>query len=434
MRISPFSSSRLALIITGTLVTISSFYLVGCQDEPSSTSSPSTDISSTLSQLGKAVPGQYIVVLKEDVRDVPAVANQMASAHTLGILHVYEYALKGFAATVPAARVTALQADPRVQYVEPDQTVTTFAQTLPTGINRVDADLNAKAKIDGVDERMDVDVAIIDTGIDLDHPDLNVFKNVTFARGSRSGNDDNGHGTHVAGTVAALDNGIGVVGIAPGARLWAVKVLNRNGSGSISDVIKGVDYVTQNAASIEVANMSLGGGDSQALKDAIKNSADKGVVYAVAAGNSATDAGSTSPANSPDVLCVSAIADFNGQCGGGAAATCRSDVDDTFADFSNFGSVVDIAAPGVCILSTWNNGGLNTISGTSMASPHVAGAAALYLVDRTKPTDGAGAKATRDAIIQAGVPQTQSCQGDGNGGFTGDPDSFPEPLLYARNL
>jgi subtilisin family serine protease len=416
-------------------VAASVFYFVGCQEQsPNLVTSDDPTATSPVSQLGKVVPGQYIVVFRDDVANVPAAVSQLAYQHGAGVLHMYEHALKGFAATLPAARVAALSADPRVAYVEQDQVVTISAQTLPTGIDRVDADLNAKAKIDGVDERVDVDVAIIDTGIDLDHPDLNVFKNVTFAKGSRSGNDDNGHGTHVAGTVAALDNGIGVVGIAPGARLWAVKVLNRNGSGSISDVIKGVDYVTANAAEIEVANMSLGGGDSQSLKDAIKKSADKGVVYAVAAGNSATDAGSTSPANSPDVLCVSAIADFNGLCGGGAAATCRSDVDDTFADFSNFGSVVDIAAPGVCILSSWNDGGYRSISGTSMASPHVAGAAALYLAGRTKPTDGAGAKAVRDAIIQAGIPQTQSCQGDGNGGFTGDPDSHPEPLLSAKNL
>ncbi|MGH2568041.1 MAG: S8 family serine peptidase [Bacteroidota bacterium] len=389
-----------------------------------------------MNQIGKVVPGQYIVVLKEDVSNVPAVANEMARTHGLSLLQVYEYALKGFAATVPPGRLDAVQADSRVQYVEADQVVTAFAQTLPTGVDRIDADLSAKANINGSDERVDSDIAIIDTGIDLDHPDLNVFKNVTFVRGTRSGNDDNGHGTHVAGTAAALDNGIGVVGVAPGARLWAVKVLNRNGSGFTSDVIKGVDYVTQNASSIEVANMSLGGGDSQSLKDAIKNSTDKGVVYAVAAGNSATDAANTSPANSPaaGVLTVSAIADFNGRCGGGAAATCRDDVDDTFADFSNFGEVVDIAAPGVCILSTWNDGGTRTISGTSMASPHVAGALALYLVGRTKPTNGAGAGAVRDAVVQAGIPQNQACQGDGNGGFTGDPDGFAEPLVYAKNL
>lgn len=424
---------RKGLAVGILFLTFSVFYWTGCMQETTTETSPTTE-QSTVSALGKVVPGQYIVVFKDYVVNVPAVANQMASAHGLGILHIYEHALRGFAATVPAARFAALQSDPRVLYIEQDQVFTTFAQTVPTGINRVDADLNAKAKIDGIDERVDADVAIIDTGIDLDHPDLNVYKNVTFVRGTRSGDDDHGHGTHVAGTVAALDNGIGVVGVAPGARLWAVKVLNKNGSGFTSDIIKGVDYVTANAAAIEVANMSLGGGNSTALNDAIKNSANKGVVYAVAAGNSATDAVNTSPANSPDVLCVSAIADFNGQCGGGAAATCRSDVDDTFADFSNFGSVVDIAAPGVCILSTWKGGGYNTISGTSMASPHVAGAAVLYLVGRTKPTDGTGAKAVRDAIIQAGVPQTQSCQGDGNGGFTGDPDNFPEPLLYAKNL
>lgn len=422
-----FQVSSVATVLLALLV-------AGCSDRESVVSPPESAVQTQQLSKGDRVPGVYIVVFKENVANVPAVANQMASVYGLGILHVYEHALRGFAATVPAARLSALQSDPRLQYIEQDQVFTTFAQTLPTGINRIDADLNTKAKIDGVDERMDVDIAIIDTGIELLHPDLYVFRNVTFVKGTKSGNDDNGHGTHVAGTAAALDNGIGVVGVAPGARLWAVKVLNRNGTGFTSDIIKGVDYVTANASEIEVANMSLGGGDSQALKDAIKRSSDKGVVYVVAAGNSATDAANTSPANSPDVLCVSAIADFNGQCGGGAAATCRSDVDDTFADFSNFGSVVDIASPGVCILSTWIGGGYRTISGTSMASPHVAGAAALYLVGRSKPTDGAGAKAVRDAIIKAGVPQTQSCQGDGNGGFTGDPDSFAEPLLYAKNL
>jgi subtilisin family serine protease len=428
-----FSSSRFMTVVLSAAFVFSVIFWMGCGQEPSTVTSP--EAISTLSMAGaQVVPGQYIVVLKDEVGNIPDVANAMASAHGLGLLHVYEHALKGFAATVPAGRLNALLADARVSYVEEDQVFTTFAQTLPTGVNRIDADQNATANINGSDERVNVDIAIIDTGIDLDHPDLNVYKNVSYVKGKKTGDDDNGHGSHCAGIAAALDNGIGSVGVAPGARLWAVKVLNSQGSGFTSDIIKGVDYVTANASAIEVANMSLGGGNSTTLNNAIANSVAAGVVYAVAAGNSATDAANTSPANSPDVLCVSAIADFNGACGGGAAATCRTDVDDTFADFSNYGQVVDIAAPGVCIYSAWKSGGYNTISGTSMASPHVAGAVGLYLATRTKPTNASGVANVRSAIINAGIPQTQSCQGDGNGGFTGDPDSYAEPLLYAKNL
>jgi subtilisin family serine protease len=255
-------------------------------------------------------------------------------------------------------------------------------------------------------------------------------------KGTKNGNDDNGHGTHVAGIAAAKDNGIGVVGVAPGARLWAVKVLDRNGSGFLSGVIKGVDHVTANAGAIEVANMSLGGGNSQALNDAIKNSVAKGVVYVVAAGNSGIDASNTSPANSPDVLAVSAIVDTDGKCGKLGPSTSYGG-DDTFASFSNYGSMVDIAAPGVNILSTYKGKTYATMSGTSMASPHVAGAVALYLAHNLKPADVAGAAAVRAAIIAAGVPQTAPCSsGDGNGGFTGDPDpaSNQEPLVYAKSL
>ncbi|MCH8338373.1 MAG: S8 family serine peptidase [Chloroflexi bacterium] len=266
----------------------------------------------------------------------------------------------------------------------PDQEVQLFDQTVPTGIQRIFADENPGITIDGVDDlRIDVDVAVIDTGIDSDHPDLNVVARTDCSGGSpfkqkckdNSGDDGNGHGTHVAGTIAALDDGSGVVGVAPGARLWAVKVLRNDGSGYISWIIAGIDYVTANADKIEVANMSLGCEcSSPAMDDAITNSVAAGVVYAVAAGNSDKDASTFSPASHPDVITVSALADFDGEPGGTAASTCRSDQDDTLADFSNFGSLIEVTAPGVCIFSTWKDGGYNAISGTSMASPHAAGA------------------------------------------------------------
>jgi subtilisin family serine protease len=236
---------------------------------------------------------------------------------------------------------------------------------------------------------VNVDVAVIDTGIDLTHPDLNVYtagaKNCSTGT---SAGDGNGHGTHVSGTIGALDNGIGVVGMAPGARVWPVRVLNNQGSGTFSAIVCGIDYVTAHASQIEVASMSLGGGGSDdhncgntngdAMHKAICSSVAAGVTYVVAAGNETDDAANHVPAAYDEVITVSALADFNGVPGGGAAPTCRTDVDDTFADFSNYGADVDIIAPGVCILSTWKGGGYNTISGTSMATPHVSGAAALY--------------------------------------------------------
>ncbi len=306
------------------------------------------------------------------------------------------------------------------------------AQTVPTGINRIDADLSPTATIDGKDERVDADIAIIDTGI-ARHSDLNLYVLATCVPGEGF-EDKNGHGTHVAGIAAALENAIGVVGVAPGARLWSVKVLNKNGWGFLSWVICGVDFVTERAASIEVANMSLGfEGQSLALELAITNSVAAGVVYAVAAGNSAQDAATFSPANHPDVLAVSALVDSDGRCGGFGPAT-KYGPDDTLASFSNFGSVVDLAAPGVSILSTYKGNTYATLSGTSMASPHVAGSAALHLATHPKPTDAAGVAAVRDALITGGVPQAQQCVSDGNGGFGGDTDGFPEPLVYAAGL
>src|SRR5829696_7659641 len=279
------------------------------------------------------------------------------------------------------------------------------------------------------DERLDVDVAIIDTGIDLDHPDLNVHaagaKNCSTGR---SADDGNGHGTHVAGTVGALDNAAGVVGVAPGARLWPVRVLNNAGSGSWSSVICGIDFVTAHASEIEVANMSLGGtgaddrncgnSNNDALHRAICRSVAAGVTYAVAAGNESDNAANHVPAAYDEVITVSALADFNGLPGGGAAATCRSDVDDTFADFSNYGPDVDIIAPGVCIYSSWKGAGYNTISGTSMATPHVTGGAALYLATHA----GASPATVKSALL---TPTAASS----NWNTATDRDSTHEPLL-----
>ena len=236
---------------------------------------------------------------------------------------------------------------------------------------------------------MNVDVAVIDTGVDFDHPDLNVYTaGATNCSTATTADDGNGHGTHVAGTIGALDNRIGVVGVAPGARIWPVRVLNDAGSGTWSAVICGIDYVTAHASEIEVANMSLGGGgaddgncgntNGDAMHQAICRSVAAGVTYVVAAGNSAADASTFVPAAYDEVITVSALADFDGKPDGLGAATCRSDLDDTFASFSNYGDDVDVVAPGVCIKSTWMGGGYSTISGTSMASPHVAGAAALW--------------------------------------------------------
>lgn len=391
--------------------------------------------------------GQFIIVLKDDVPSAEAVAKDTARTHGLGLIQVYEHALKGFTAKVPASRLKILARDPRVAFVQPDVEMQAFgsldpvqaqdhlASEIPTGIHRFDAELNTKTAAG-------INVAVIDTGMELSHPDLNVRsgKNCT---GPGSPKDGNGHGTHVAGIIGAKDNGNGVVGVAPGVTLWAVKVLANNGSGFTSWIICGIDWVTStrtdrdNTNDIAVANLSLGGsgfddnncGNSNrdALHKAICRSVTKGVVYVVAAGNAAADAKNFTPAAYDEVITVSALADFNGKGGGGSAATCRPDVDDTFADFSNFGADIDLAAPGVCIISTYKNGGYAMLSGTSMASPHVAGLAALYIAQSGICGDSTCVANVRAALISAGKPQT-----DASCGFSGDPDAWAEPLAYAN--
>ena len=360
-------------------------------------------IASSVSAQGNGSKN-YIVVFKDDVEDVQSSTEDLKRGRGLEVAHVYGHALKGFAGTIPAHELTSLKNDPRVAFISEDGEVsiqkvpsaTPGQQILPTGINRINAENKAN-------KGAGVNVAVIDTGIDLDHPDL--VANIVGGKNCQTGtsyDDGNGHGTHVAGTIAARNNTIGVVGVAPEAKLWAVRVLNNSGTGTWSSIICGIDFVTSkapaNGGPITLANMSLGGAgasdnncgnsNNDALHRAICRSRDAGVTYVVAAGNNNGNASASVPATYNDaVITVSALADYDGASG-----------NDTFASFSNYGSVVDIAAPGVNIRSTWKGGGYATISGTSMATPHITGSAALYLA--THP--GSSWIVIRDALKTLG--------------------------------
>jgi subtilisin len=376
----------------------------------------------TSTALGATRVGRYIVVLKSGVSNPGGVASEHARRYGADVRYVYRYALKGYAATIPVDRLSAVRSDSSVAYISDDLPVHMTVQTGPTGINRIDGDVSSQVSGNGSGS-VNVGVAVIDTGSGP-HSDLNIAGGKNCSTG-RSFNDGNGHGTHVAGTIAAKDDGNGVVGVAPGARIYSVRVLNNQGSGSTSSVVCGIDWVTQHASSlnIKVANMSLGGSGSDgscsggAEHQAICNSVAAGVTYVVAAGNSNANFSSFVPATFGEVLTVTAMADFNGLPGGGAAATCRSDVDDTNADFSSFAGTSDsghtIAGPGVCILSTWKGGGLNTISGTSMATPHVTGTVALCI------SSGACAGLTPAQIISK--LRADAAARPASYGFTGDP-------------
>lgn len=366
---------------------------------------------------GAAVPGRYIVVLRGRVSDSRAAAADMAGRYGLGVGFVYSSALRGFSAAVPDAALAGLRRDPRVAFVEPDRIARAIGQSTATGISRIGASGNPEITIDGVDDRrVNADIAIIDSGIDLSHPDLNVYRAADCASGGAAsqicvegaGNDGHGHGTHVAGIAGALDNGLGVVGVAPGARLWAVRVLNDTGSGYVSWVIAGIDWVTAHSADVKVANLSITAGNSDSLCQAVSNATTQGVTVIAAAGNAAEDAANTSPANCTDAITVSAAADFDGRPGALGSPTCRTDQDDTLADFSNWGAAIDIAAPGVCILSTNKAGGYGYRSGTSMAAPHVAGAAALLV-----SAGAASPQQVEDTILSNGTFDWTDESGDG---------------------
>ena len=345
----------------------------------------------TFNQGSYEIEGSYIVVFNRKVtgdvgakfgKDYTAAKNAVRelAAEVLGshqmkgeiINHVYSKTLTGVSASLTAEQASELTSDARVAYVEKDQMFTLAPppgkgpgggggggdadpqQVTPWGIGRVNGGVTYAGP--GV-------AWIIDSGIDAAHEDLNVdvsrgFNAFTKGKDSDLSVDGNGHGTHVAGTVAAIDNSIGVIGVAAGATVIPVKVLDSRGSGSYSGVIAGIDHVALNGSNGDVANMSLGGGYSQAVNDAVI-AASQNVKFALAAGNESTDAATKSPAsaNGPNIYTISAMSNGN-----------------NWASFSNYGNPpVDFCEPGVAIKSTWKGGGYNTISGTSMASPHACG-------------------------------------------------------------
>ncbi len=317
------------------------------------------------------IDNSYICVFKADKvakGQVKDFAGKATRANGGSVKHIYKNTIRGFAANISAQGLANMKRkNPNIAYCEQDQQMTIVqrrgkpgggggttspSQTTPWGITRV----NGGATYTGSARAF-----VIDSGVDLDHPDLNVNTSLAFnATKEKNADDGNGHGTHVAGTIGAIDNSIGVVGVAAGAEIVPVKVLGRRGSGSNSGVIAGVDYVGATARPGDVANMSLGGGVSSALDDAVRAAAQRsGASFTLAAGNESQDANNSSPArtNGPNIFTVSAFA--NG---------------DRWASFSNFSNPpIDWAEPGVAIASTYKDGGYATLSGTSMAAPHLAG-------------------------------------------------------------
>ncbi len=309
-----------------------------------------------------AVDGDYIVTFAKGV----AVDREIKSAPGRAISAKYRYtsALNGFAATLSAEQVCAFQKRPNIEHVELDGVVSIDALETQSGatwgLDRIDSKTRSLLGTYAYTATgLDITAYVIDTGILSTHPDLTGAVTAGFSVFTGGTEDCNGHGTHVAGTIGGE-----IWGVAKNVTLVPIRVLDCGGSGSISGVIAGVDHVTKSVVtpSKSVANMSLGGGGSIALDTAVNNLIKSGVTVVVAAGNSRADACKSSPARVPAAITVAA-----------------SDSNDAFASFSNRGSCIDIIAPGVGITSAWFNGGTKTISGTSMAAPHVAGAVARYL-------------------------------------------------------
>jgi len=401
-----FFSVEAAMRSSAVLV-VAALVLAACRDA----SNPAEPQSGAPERTAKVVAGQYIVVFQDAVADPAGLARSLVRAHGGSLLHTYGSALRGFAAQLPATAVAALRQNPLVAYVEADQVVTADGtETMdangdPWGLDRIDQSaLPLSFTYTYTSTGAGVNAYIIDTGIWTLHPEFggradDVYDAVTLGLlGGGTGQDCNGHGTHVAGTVGAA-----TYGVAKGVSLSGVRVLNCAGVGFTSDVIAGVDWVTANHQSPAVANMSLGGSSSTALNTAVTNLWNSGVFLAVAAGNDNADACNSSPAGASGVFTVAA-----------------SDKTDAKASFSNWGTCVEAYAPGVSIKSTWLLGLTMTLSGTSMATPHVTGVAALL-----KATYGDGSS---DAVANWITSNATS------GVITGNPSGTPNLLLFKSTL
>ncbi|HEV8546400.1 MAG TPA: S8 family serine peptidase [Candidatus Limnocylindrales bacterium] len=413
--------------------------------DPRTTSGPASKPVSTATDATGGNPatdpaGRWIVIYKQGT-NVAATSARQASRAGFTTDRTFSHAASGFSAKLNARQVATLRKDPSVAAVVPDERIELAGQAYPTGINRIGARASAAAKIDGVDERVDADVAIVDTGI-AKVSDLNVVGGYNCSTSNHGlWRDVEGHGTHVAGTVGAIDNGSGVVGVAPGVRLWAVKILDDSGEGLLSWYVCGLDWIAaqrdpsdSNRPRFEAVNMSVakygrddlacGSENADILHAAICRLVASGVTVVAAAANDSGSASARVPAAYNEVITVSALADTDGKPGGLGGHRCYSwgsyDVDDTFANFSNYGSDIDLIAPGKCIWSTVP-GGYQYMSGTSMAAPHVTGAAALL-------------KATRPQLTPAEVKEALQYLGTLDWRTSTDPDPTHEKLLDVSKL